>query len=328
MAFLDISLGSLAMLMLYELVHGSWIAPIRSYLNAALAPLPLLSILFIPALVAAFHLFPWSEWTHLKGVAAFKTAYLASWPFVVRSLVALGAWCALAWYLRKGRVRGEGASAVGLIVYAVTLTWAANDWIASLQPVWSSSILGLVVLAAQGIAAFAFVTLCVTRKPSAGDRPTSDECGDLANLMLTFVMTWAYLAFVQFLIVWAEDLPRETIWYLPRVQQSWRYWSLAVFIGQFALPFGLLLFRRIKRNPAGLCAIASLLLVAHALYTFWLVVPSLEPDGWSLSWMDFLALIVVGGSWLCIFSLDLAASPKNGERAAEEPPHPGVLHAR
>jgi hypothetical protein len=303
--FLDISLGSLALLMLQRLTGGRWIGPVRPYLRAALAPLPMLLLLFLPVIIAAFQLFPWSRGMGDGGPMAFKAAYLAAWPFTVRSLLALGAWCALAWVLRRGAGPGAGFSAAGLIVYAVTVTWSAVDWIASLEPRWASSILGLLIFTGHGLAALAFATLCVTRWPTAGRRAPAQECGDLGNLLLTFVMSWAYLSFMQFLIVWAEDLPRETVWYVPRVLHSWRYLTVAVFFSQFAIPFSLLLVRRIKRRPAALGAIALLLMVAHGLYVFWLIVPTLAPAGWDLSWTDLAALICVGVPWMWIFMRDV-----------------------
>jgi hypothetical protein len=317
---LDISLGSLAVLLMHRLTGGAWIAPIRGYLRAALAPLPLLVILFIPVLVAAFHVFPWSAGMSAEGPKAFKAGYLAAWPFIIRSLVALGAWCLLAQLERRRVGTRAGFAAVALIVYALTLTWAAVDWIGSLEPHWSSSILGLIVLTEQSLAAFAVVTLCATRLPAPAHRPNADQCSDLAGLSLTFVMSWAYLAFMQFLIIWAEDLPRETNWYVPRMLHSWRYLSLIIILGQFAIPFTLLLFRRIKRSPAALGATALLLVVAHGVYVFWLIVPTLAPGGWNLAWSDPIALIGVGIPWLWV-SLRALASPVKRQDA-------GALHAR
>ncbi|MFO1465672.1 MAG: hypothetical protein U1F35_04390 [Steroidobacteraceae bacterium] len=326
--FLDVSLGSLAVLLMHRLTGGVWILPIERYLRAALVPLPLLSILFVPVLFASFHLFPWSTQTAPGGPMSFKTAYLAAGPFIARSLIALAAWCLLAWRLRGRRAPGAGLCAAGLIVIALSVTWSAVDWIGSLEPQWSSSILGLVDITAQGLAAVAFVTLCLTWRRTP-EPPGAEECGDLGNLLLTFVMTWAYLAFVQFLIIWAEDLPRETNWYLPRVQQSWVYLSLIVVCGQFALPFALLLFRRLKRDPRGLALIAALLLLAHAGYVFWLIVPSLAPQGWNLAWTDPVALVCIGVPWVYLVSRDLArATPGPGLPAPDTSPHPGAVHVR
>ena len=103
------------------------------------------------------------------------------------------------------------------------------------------------------------------RRARANDPLTAEQCGDLGNLLLTFLMTWMYLAFVQFLIVWAEDLPRETNWFLPRLQSEWVILAVMVVVLQFALPFALLLFRRLKRDPRWLGLIALLILVGNWL---------------------------------------------------------------
>jgi hypothetical protein len=121
-------------------------------------------------------------------------------------------------------------------------------------------------------------------------------------------------------------MPRETNWYVPRMLRSWRYLSLIVILGQFAIPFMLLLFRRIKRRSSGLGAIALLLLVTHALYVFWLIVPSLHPDAWGFVWSDPIALLGVGVPWLWVFISDLAGSVRKPDAGGAVAGPAGALH--
>lgn len=303
--FLGLSLGSLAALMMHHLTGGRWSAPVHRFFVAALSPLPLLLLLFVPVALGMAHLFPWvttpppTAWP-----VSFKSDYLTPAGFLLRSAIALLVWNVLALLLAARSAQGTratGLSAAGVMIYGVTMTWAAVDWIGSLQPHWSSTALGLVVLTAQGLGAFALATLCATRRWRASEIPTAGECGDLGNLLLTFVMTWMYLAFVEFLIIWGEDLPRETVWYLPRLKSDWLILTVLVVIGQFALPFALLLFRRVKRHPGGLGLIALLVLCSNWLYCAWLILPTVRSSGPYGAWPDLFATALVGGLWWSVF---------------------------
>ena len=186
---------------------------------------------------------------------------------------------------------------MGLIIYFVSMTVAAVDWIGSLEPRWHSTVLGMVVVTGQGLGAFAFaVTTTAFARPPRG--MTQTQCGDLGNLLLTFLMTWMYLAFMQLLISWAEDLPRETVWYLPRLKTSWYFLAIVLLVAEFALPFALLLSRSLKRDPRTLAAIAGLMLLANWLDVSWYVIPSLHPAGLTFHWVDFAATVGIGGLWM------------------------------
>jgi hypothetical protein len=86
-------------------------------------------------------------------------------------------------------------------------------------------------------------------------------------------MFWAYVAFAQFLIIWAGNMPVETSWFLRRQHGVWEAVMPAVALLGFAIPFFMLLSRPLKQSTAGLAWVASLLLVSQLAYTAWLVVP-------------------------------------------------------
>ena len=55
---------------------------------------------------------------------------------------------------------------------------------------------------------------CCRAYPPLAGRVTPKHLRDLGGLLLTFVMFWAYIAFSQFLLIWAGNLPDETPYYL------------------------------------------------------------------------------------------------------------------
>ena len=191
------------------------------------------------------------------------------------------------------------ASAIGLVVVGLTLTMVAFDWLMPLDTEWYSTVYGVYVFAGGFVSALGVIALLAyiaARSGSALDGSVSDEhFGALGKLMLTFVIFWAYIAFSQFLIIWIGDIPADSSWYLVRGSGSWGTLGVIVVIGQFAIPFILLLSRALKRQPRTLAAIGAWLVVMHVLDVYWLVLPAFSSSGMRVSWMDLSALLMVGG---------------------------------
>jgi hypothetical protein len=126
-----------------------------------------------------------------------------------------------------------------------------------------------------------------------------------------YVLTWAYLAFTQFLIIWAENLPHEIAWYLPRMQAGWLAvaWALALF--HFFVPLLILLSRHAKRSARLLGQLAAALLAMHLLDAWWLVLPSVRADYAGWLWTAPLAAAALGAVLLpCAWP-----APRTGERS-------------
>jgi hypothetical protein len=75
------------------------------------------------------------------------------------------------------------------------------------------------------------------------------------------------------------------------------------------LPWYLLLFRPLKRNPRTLAAIAALLVVMQLVNAFWMVAPPFEPDGPFVDVLDVLSVLGFGGVWLTVFGWQLGTRP-------------------
>jgi hypothetical protein len=135
----------------------------------------------------------------------------------------------------------------GLLAYGLTITFASFDWLMSLEPHWFSTIYGVLILGGQGLSALAFliiVLVWLSRRPPLDRIVAASHFHDLGNLMLAFVMLWAYFSFSQYLIIWSGNLPAEIGWYLHRLQTGWRAVGLALILFHFAAPFVVLLSRR------------------------------------------------------------------------------------
>lgn len=299
--WISFPMGALAMLMLHHLTGGNWGFLIRRLLEAATRTLWFLAILYVPLLLGMSKLYLWAQpGGGANPDVAPKHFYLNVPFFLVRSVIYFGVWLLLValfnrWSLEQDRTGDQrytdklaGFAGPGIVIYALTISFAAIDWVMSLEPSWYSTIYGMVIIVAQVLVALSFVVL-MARKLSGAEPlasiATPVRFNDLGNLMLTFVMLWAYLSFSQFLIIWSGNLPDEISWYMSRAKGSWAALAVILILFHFALPFCMLLSRAVKRHGA-INFVAGLLLVLTFLDFYWLIVPAFSPSGISVRWTD------------------------------------------
>jgi hypothetical protein len=294
---LSIVLGALILVMTCNITGARWFDAFRRPAEAIAASSPLFAVLFLPLAFGLSRVYPWAP-----AAAGDRRVWLNEPSFLIRAAIYFAVWIAAGlllrrWSLRpgagaRGRVdsRSRALSAGGLPAVAFTFSFAAFDWLMSLSPAWFSTIYGVYVFAGGFLAALAVLALL-----EPGRAPRADNYQKLGNLLLTFTVFWAYIAFSQFLIIWIADVPQEVAWYAPRVRGSWGALALVVLAGQFALPFLVLLLRRVKRSPGTLAKVGAWLLVMHYLDVYWLVLPQLDPGGVRPHWLDLAALCAIGG---------------------------------
>jgi hypothetical protein len=186
------------------------------------------------------------------------------------------------------------------------------DWLMSLEPHWYSTVYGAIVSMSMLLTAFAFMVVVVVAlrdEPPLAQLATPQLFNDLGSLMLALLMLWAYMAFFQFMLIWAGNLAEEIPWYLRRIDGPWQPVAWAVAIAGFAVPFFLLLFRGLKRNPRTLAALAAFLLATRIVDMFWLVAPAFEDSRQVLHWLDPVAVVAIGGVWIALFARQLTRWP-------------------
>ena len=317
-----ITLGSLALLMLQHLTGGAWGVVIRRVLEASTRTLPLIILLFIPVVIGLAQIYPWMDAAQMNSpVLQVKAAkFLNPSFFITRAAIYFGLWSLLAlllnWLSLKQDRTTESKygkqmrmlSGPGLGIFIITVTFAAIDWVMSLDPSWSSTIFGLIFVASWTMSALAFTILASAwlsqRTPmNAVLQPSHFQ--DLGNLTLTLVMLWTYFAFSQYLIIWSGNLPEETTWYVARKHGGWGAIALAIAILQFAFPFLILLSRSAKQSARTLATLALQILAMRALDVIWLIEPTFHREYFHLSWMDVVAPIAMGGLWLAAFAWQL-----------------------
>jgi hypothetical protein len=303
---LGLVLGALTWLWIHRLSGGTWGVALRPHILQLAARLPRVLVLCAPLLFGLRLLYPWLG-DAAEGNAGAEQVFLQLWRaplflasrFVVYAVV----WLMLAH--RAERPLSSGGAAASLMLHLLVTSLASVDALAALVPGWSSSVFGLLALTGQafGGGAAAIAPACGVLR-EAGAQPVREGVPlsrDYGNLLLTAVLLWAYLSFMQLLIIWAENLPREISWYVPRLQSGWILVGAALVVLHFAVPLFLLLFRAFKDSPLRLERLAIAMVVVHALDVAWLVLPSVAPHDLAAWWLVplltlGLALLGFGGA--------------------------------
>jgi len=330
MAWLGVALGSMAILMIRHLTGGGWGMVIRRILGAAMRTVPLLAVLFIPIILGMHRLYIWakplSEVTdkHLHDhLVDITQTYLNAKGFIGRAIFYFLIWNLLSFLLSKWSKQTDHAGAPdntdrfkavagpGLILYGFTISFAAIDWVMSLDPSWISTIFGLVVLIGEVLAAMCFAV--VVERILFNYKPMSemlkpDFVHDHGKWMLAFTMVWAYFNFSQWLIIWAGNLPAEITYYMRRLNGGWGYVGLFIVIFHFAVPFAILLSRPFKRNIRKLVWLAIWLMIMRLVDLFWIIEPNFSTT-LNITIADIVVPVAIGGFWLAFFFRNLGALP-------------------
>ncbi|OFW02833.1 MAG: hypothetical protein A3I61_11960 [Acidobacteria bacterium RIFCSPLOWO2_02_FULL_68_18] len=336
--FLGIALGSMGLLMIQHLSGGAW-GVFRRVFEASSRTLPLMALLFLPVVLGMGTLYPW---THPDQVAQdevlrHRAIYLNTGFFLARAFVYFAGWILIAWTLtRWSRRQDAGDMRVnlpiqylaggGLVFYTFAATFAAVDWIMSINPHWYSTLFGFIFVGGHGISALSFTIVVSTLLARWAPMDTvlkPSHFHDLGKLSLAFVMLWAYFNFSQYMLVYAANLVEEIPYFIARTSGGWQYLALFLVVFQFAVPFLLLLSRDLKRMPLRLVWVSAALLLVRDIDLFMLVAPEFDAASGAnlhvltgehashvfVHWLDLAAPLAIGGLWVWMFFTQLAQRP-------------------
>jgi len=289
--------------------------------------------------IGNYWLYPWTDHDLVHGNAALgipedhllahKVPWLNVNGFLGRTVLYFVLWIGLGFGILRAAAKFDASgdkkdekiarylSGPGVLIFALTATGATFDWMMSLDPKWYSTMYGVIYMVGCALATMAFSILFTSwvrdHEPFRAFAK-GNLFHDLGTLMFAMVMLWAYTSFSQGLIIWSGNLAEETPWYLVRAETSWQVVLIALAVLHFALPFFLLLIRRIKRDASYVVPVALLLIVMRHVDVYWQIVPVFHPEALTPHWMDFAAPVGLGGLWLWFFMNRLKAHPLTSPR--------------
>jgi hypothetical protein len=332
-----IAVGCFSVVALHHLVGGGWGFVIQRLLESGTRTLPLMALLFLPLFFGMHDLYLWArpEAVAADKILQHKSPYLNVPFFWIRTLIYFSVWGLFAYLLNKWShqqdrmadpaptLKIQKFAGPGLVLYVLTMSFAAFDWVMSLEPHWFSTIFGVIFVVGQGLTTLAFaiigLRLVADREPISGVIATK-HFHDLGNLMFAFILLWAYVSFSQFFIIWSGNLPEEITWYVHRIHGGWGVIAMLLVLFHFAVPFVLLLLRQVKQKAPVLVKVAAAMIVMRLIDLFWIVAPNFNEGKFGIHWMDVLAPIGIGGIWIAAFIWQLknrALLPLNDPRLAK-----------
>ena len=317
--FLSFALGALFFVILHHLVGATWSVVVRRLAEILTGALPVLFVLslgiVIPLLMGNHSLYKWNdhevvEHSHMLHA---KAGYLNAPFFALRIVVYFAIWIGLAGWFRKLSVQQDETgdpelsrkmkkvSAPAMILFALTTAWAAFDLLMSLMPEWFSTMFGVTYFAGCAISVYALLAVfsfALQRSGRLQSAITVEHYHDLGKMTNSFTLFWAYVEFSQFMLIWAANIPEESIFYAPRMFTQWQWVSLALIALHFAIPFVGMMSRHVKRNPPLLALWCVYMLGVHLIDLYWVVMPNYNPGKIVVHPIDFLCLAGIGGLFL------------------------------
>jgi hypothetical protein len=363
--WLCVSLGCLGFVMISHLTGGGWGVVARRVGESAFGfyNLIFLLVVFLVLTLGYRYLFPWAHMEDFDpaiaahasdkgletayGVIQQRLLFYTPLKFTVRTLIYFLVWISLAGYLRSGSIqmdrgpdlalarRLRKVSALGMVLFFVTTTGYALDYISGRETNWYSSILGFITAIGIGIAGMSFMSLGVcyfADKKPLKDVLVPQHTNDLGNILLALTILWMYTTFAQFLIQWNGNIPDDITYYTHRgigvIRNGWQWIALLLLLFHFFVPFFLLLQKPLKRNPWTFARIAILMLFMRAIHELWLYAPSgphrdnpwiAHPATGHIYWQDAAAWVGIGGIWFYLFVKNLASQPLLARNVADQP---------
>jgi hypothetical protein len=325
--WLSIALGGLFFTLITHLFGAEWSIVLRRISESVMYTFPLLAILFIPILFGMHDLY---HWTHEDVVAQdailqAKSGYLNFNFFVIRAIIYFTIWFILSRILYKLSLKQDKepsdalilkmnkVSAPGIILFALSLTFAAFDWIMSLDPHWFSTIFGVYYFGGSFLAIICFIILLAFYLRSKGyleKEITVEHYHDLSKLIFAFLIFWGYIGFSQYFLIWYANIPEETVWYLMRWENGWYMVTMLLVFGHFVIPFVTLTFRATKRKFTMIKIVSVWVLLMHFVDLYWLAAPTFaHGKGPYISWMDLVFLLGMGGLFVWNVWQNISNSP-------------------
>jgi len=311
----SITLGGLFFTMLHHITGAVWSTVLRRLMESIMQTIPLLALLFIPIIFGIADLYHWSHSDAVLSDSLLqkKAPYLNIPFFLIRTLIYFAVWFLLAHFLYKISLQQDKEfnpiqitkfrkiSAPGIILFALTITFAAFDWLMSLDPHWYSTIFGVYIFAGSFLSTTAFlvvITQAIRKRGFLQRTITTEHFHDLGKFMFAFTIFWGYMAFSQYFLIWYANIPEETIWYLHRWEGSWKYITMVLVFGHFVIPFLGLMTRASKRNLTYLKVMSLWILLMHYFDIYWIVMPVRYAHHFHFSWIDLTTFVGVGGIFL------------------------------
>jgi hypothetical protein len=262
----------------------------------------------IVALIGRHHLYEWSHSnTHFLSMTVGGVGPWLNEPFfILRAFFYYAVWIILGRSIIKASraqdVSGDinishgnlAKSAVFLIVFALTVSFASFDWVMSLEHHWYSTMFGVYCFAGlfvNGMATIVLTLVFFQRQGYLNNEINANHYHDLGKLIFGFSCFWAYIWFSQYMLIWYSNIPEETTYFMDRDKGIWGILTLFNLVLNFGIPFFTLLPRPAKRRASYLAIICIVLFFGHWLDLFIMIAHPFDRNQVTFGMIEFTPFI-------------------------------------
>ena len=318
MIFLTLTLGSLFFVLIQHLVRAGWSIGFKRIAETLMSNSGLMALLFIPIIFGIPHLYHWSNAAEVAKdpLLNSKHAFLNIPFFKVRALFYFGIWITLSRVFYKksteqdssgdpeNTVKMQKYSTFGILLFALSITFACIDWVMSLTPHWYSTMIGVYFFAGSVVVALSTISCIAQILRSQGylkEVLTVEHFHEIGKLLYGFNVFWAYIAFSQYFLIWYANIPEEIAFYLEHFKGTWNTVAIFLVLGHFVGPFILFMSRHAKRNLPFHFAITLWFIFMQMVDMYWFVMPNFNINGFHIGGVELAALSRIGGLYLGTF---------------------------
>ena len=292
-----------------------------------------------------FHMFHWLDSSlYVEGgenydaIIAGKQGYLNLTFFLIRMVAYYVLWIIMFRIIRNESLKedlygGETHwrklrkySTFFIILFAVTSSTAAWDWVLSIDTHWFSTMFGWYVFSSWFVGGLAAMTLIIIWLREKGYllQLNSSHLHDLGKYIFAFSIFWAYIWFSQFLLIYYANIPEETVYFVERLKSGQYAWVFYVnILLNFIFPFLVLMTRDSKRHTIFLKIVCSVLLVGHWFDFYLMITPGTLGENGGIGFIEIgmAAIFAVGFIFVVLRALSKAPLVARNHPMMEESLH-------
>ncbi|TPE42569.1 quinol:cytochrome C oxidoreductase [Pontibacter mangrovi] len=311
--------------------YAGWSALVKRIPEAMASYLPIGGIVML--LVFLFGGHDIFHWTHeylydvndprYDPIIAGKSGYLNTVFFLIRMVVYFGLWILFTKWLRNQSLSEDlnggtsyyhksiRISAMFLVVFGITSSTSAWDWVLSIDTHWFSTMFGWYVFASWWVSGLAAITLTVIILKQNGylKMVNANHIHDLGKFVFAFSIFWTYIWFSQFLLYWYANIPEESIYFIDRLGGNEGHFAWIFFFNlviNFVFPFLVLMTRDAKRQMIMLKIVTIAILIGHWFDFYLMMMPGTLRTDAGIGFIEIGTTLVFLGVFLLTFTKGLA----------------------
>ncbi|MBJ6116925.1 quinol:cytochrome C oxidoreductase [Pontibacter sp. BT310] len=248
-----------------------------------------------------------------------KSGYLNFWFFLIRMILFFALWILFFNWLRRMSINEDlhggtsfyhksiTVSAMFLVVFGVSSSMAAWDWVLSIDTHWYSTMFGWYVFASWFVAGLAAITLTVVFLKQNGylKMVNANHLHDLGKFVFAFSIFWTYIWFSQFMLIWYANIPEESIYFLERLGPNYKWVFFVNLLVNFVFPFLVLMTRDAKRQMIMLKIVMIAILIGHWLDFYLMMMPGTMRGDAGIGFIEIGTTLIFLGVFLLVFTKGL-----------------------